>query len=72
MKVYKQALFYDNKLKIEQAWDLLKVAGQLIHAIEDETGTNIEGVHEIYELTIKADEMLYSIYDKNEHLHHEK
>jgi len=67
----KQDLFYANKKRIEQAWSLLEVARDLIHDIVDESGTNLEGVHEIYEKLVGADEQLYPIYDMNKDLHHE-
>jgi hypothetical protein len=71
MTVSKQTLFYDNKARIEQAWKLLEVAGELVSDVVDESGTNLANAHDVYETIVSANDALYQTYEANKEEHHE-
>lgn len=67
----KNDVFHDNKKRIEQAWDLIKIAGQLISDVVDVTDSTLDSAHELYLKTLEIDEDLYPLYELNKDLHHE-
>ena len=56
-------LFYQNKQRVEQLWQLLEVASQLADDLTDIDGNSLD--HSVYEQLRSIDEQLYTVYDTN-------
>ena len=65
----KRDLFFANKKRIEQVWQLLEVSMGLLNDIVDTTDSSFSNSYEVYELLNKANEDLYKTYDDNINKH---
>jgi|TARA_R110000850_G_scaffold27335_1_gene77289 hypothetical protein len=68
----KRDLFFANKKRIEQAWNLLEVVGELINDIVDECDNSFSNSYDIYKTILEANDSLYETYEDNIKEHSEE